>query len=123
VAAADVSYEKAEALIGIEKGTAVPREAILKAIAGAGSYKGQFADRMESDWTLDVEGMTCAGCAATVKAALTKIPGVSEVSVDFESRRATLSGRQDLTEEAIRNALTDAGYGVGAAEKKQEDIQ
>ncbi|MBI2440161.1 MAG: cation transporter [Lentisphaerae bacterium] len=45
VAAADVSYDKKQAVVGIPRGIEPPRDAILTAIAGAGNYRGQFADQ------------------------------------------------------------------------------
>ncbi len=47
VAGAEVSYDRGEAVVGLARGSKVPRKAILAAIAEAGDYKGRFADQFE----------------------------------------------------------------------------
>ena len=60
---------------------------------------------------LDVPGMTCASCPATVKAALTDVPGVLKADVSFEKKKAVVlfdaskTSLQDLVK-----ATTNAGY-------------
>ncbi|WP_175241141.1 mercury resistance system periplasmic binding protein MerP, partial [Burkholderia cenocepacia] len=41
--------------------------------------------------TLAVPGMTCAACPITVKKALSKVEGVSQVDVTFEKREAVVT--------------------------------
>ena len=41
--------------------------------------------------TLSVPGMTCAACPITVKKALTRVTGVSEVTVDVKKREAVVT--------------------------------
>ena len=59
--------------------------------------------------TVTIEGMMCAHCVAHVEKALTALPGV-KATVDLTSGTAVVEG--DVTEEAIRNAVTEAGYTV-----------
>jgi copper chaperone CopZ len=40
---------------------------------------------------LDLEGMTCEGCAATITAALQKVDGVAGVNVDYATKRARVT--------------------------------
>lgn len=56
-----------------------------------------------------IEGMMCAHCQAHVEKALNALPGVS-ASVDLESKTATVTG--DVSDEAIRAAVSEAGYQV-----------
>ena len=42
------------------------------------------------DWSLPIEGMTCASCVARVEKALRKLPGVSEVSVNLTTEAASV---------------------------------
>ena len=56
-----------------------------------------------------IEGMMCQNCRAHVDKALNAIPGVS-AAVDLESKTATVTG--DVADEAIRAAVTEAGYQV-----------
>lgn len=70
--------------------------------------------------TLAVSKMTCAACPITVKQALSRVPGVTEVSVSFETKQATVVFDDSRTTvAALTQATTDAGYPstveVGAA--------
>lgn len=61
--------------------------------------------------TLDVRGMTCPTCPLTVKVALKKQPGVSDVKVD--SRHATarvVFDPEKVTVARLAKAVTEAGY-------------
>lgn len=61
--------------------------------------------------TLSVSKMTCAACPITVKTALSRVVGVSKVSVDFETKRATVVfDDTKTTVAALTRATADAGY-------------
>ena len=61
--------------------------------------------------TLSVPGMTCAACPFTVKAALSKVEGVSKTDVIFDKREATVSFDDAKTSvQALMKATTNAGY-------------
>ena len=61
--------------------------------------------------TLDVRGMDCASCPLTVKAVLKKVPGVSEVSVDYKRHSAEVRFDPDQTRpEQLAKAVSDIGY-------------
>ena len=60
-----------------------------------------------------VEGMTCSHCVLSVSEEVSEVPGVSAVDVDLPSGRMTVSGR-DLDDEAVRAAVTEAGYDLAA---------
>ncbi|MBB3232345.1 mercury resistance system periplasmic binding protein MerP [Halomonas stenophila] len=61
--------------------------------------------------TLSVPGMTCAACPITVKAALNKVDGVSQVDVSYENREAVITFDDSRTFiEALTEATTNAGY-------------
>lgn len=69
-----------------------------------------FAGMPESV-TLDVQNMTCAACPITVKKALERIPGVTDVKVDFEHKTATVRMHSDkATAASLTKATTDAGF-------------
>lgn len=61
---------------------------------------------------LNVSGMTCGHCAATVERSVQAVPGVLAASVDLEEStlRASVDGRAD--ERALRAAVERAGYEV-----------
>jgi copper chaperone CopZ len=60
---------------------------------------------------IDVEGMTCDGCARTVEEELRKVAGVTSCRVDRAGRVAEvrLAGA-DVPTDALLAAVTDAGY-------------
>ncbi|QJC55597.1 Mercuric transport protein periplasmic component [Polaromonas vacuolata] len=61
--------------------------------------------------TLLVPGMTCAACPFTVKAALSKVEGVSKINVVFDKREATVSfDDAKTTSMALTTATANAGY-------------
>lgn len=67
----------------------------------------------------DVSGMTCSSCVLHVEKSVTKLPGVSSVNVNLltNSLRVTTVEGQSLTDEAIIQAVEDAGYGASVREK------
>ena len=60
-----------------------------------------------------IEGMTCAHCVLSVSEEVSEAPGVDAVDVDLASGRLTVAG-SDLSDEAIRAAVAEAGYEVVA---------
>ncbi len=61
--------------------------------------------------TLSVPGMTCPACPITVKKALSKVEGVSQVDVTFEKREAVVTfddAKADI--QKLTKATEDAGY-------------
>lgn len=59
--------------------------------------------------TVTIEGMMCMHCAAHVEKALNALPGV-QATVDLAAGTASVQG--DAADEAIRTAITEAGYTV-----------
>lgn len=61
--------------------------------------------------TLSVPGMTCAACPITVKKALSKVEGVSQVDVSFDKREAVVTFNDAKTSvRKLTEATTNAGY-------------
>ena len=61
--------------------------------------------------TLAVPGMTCSACPITVKKALSRVDGVSDVKVSFKSRQAVVKfDDARTTAEALTKATAAAGY-------------
>lgn len=61
--------------------------------------------------TLSVPGMTCAACPFTVKAALSKVKGVSKTDVQFGKREAKVAFDDAKTSvQALMKATGNAGY-------------
>ena len=61
-------------------------------------------------YTLTVEGMMCKNCVAHVQKALEGVKGVSLVSVDLESKTATVEALSSVSASTLVAAVTAAGY-------------
>jgi Cu+-exporting ATPase len=63
--------------------------------------------------TIPVEEMTCASCVAHVEHALESVPGVTGVSVNLATEKASVElGQEDVSLEQLREAVSNAGYQV-----------
>ncbi len=65
------------------------------------------------EWTLPIEGMTCASCVARVEKALAATPGVAEASVNFATEQASVKASAEVTPATLTAAVEKAGYAVG----------
>ena len=61
--------------------------------------------------TLEVQGMNCAACPITVKTALKRVPGVSDVKVDYNTGIAEVNYDPSKTSaDELAKAVTTVGY-------------
>lgn len=67
---------------------------------------------MSSTTTLLVDGMTCDHCVSSVRSAIGKVDGVTDVSVDLASGQVTVATDSTPDEAALRAAVEDAGFDV-----------
>ena len=61
---------------------------------------------------LSIEGMMCQNCVKHVTKALEAVPGAADVAVSLEEKKATVSVPGTVTDEALKAAVTEAGYEV-----------
>ncbi|OJF97100.1 heavy-metal-associated domain-containing protein [Alkalibacterium sp. 20] len=59
-----------------------------------------------------VEGMSCNGCANSVKAAFSNVEGISQVDINLDEKEATFESSQAVTKQQLENALADTSYTV-----------
>lgn len=60
---------------------------------------------------LDVQGMTCGGCVASVKRLLSAVQGVSDAQVNLESHSARVTYDESRTDAGkLIAAVEDGGY-------------
>lgn len=59
-----------------------------------------------------VQGMTCDHCAGSVSAEVTKIAGVTDVSVDVSAGQLTVNSTGPISDEAVTEAVEEAGYEI-----------
>ena len=65
--------------------------------------------------TYTVTGMTCQHCVASVTEEIGEIAGVTGVDVDLASGAVTVISEDAIADDAVRNAVAEAGYEVVAA--------
>jgi copper chaperone len=63
-----------------------------------------------STTTVTVMGMSCGGCAASVREEVGDIPGVSAVDVELSSGTVLIDSEGLVEAVAIKNAVEEAGY-------------
>jgi len=59
---------------------------------------------------LKIEGMMCNHCVMCVQKALVAIPGVEEVDVSLEDKSAHVKLNQNVSDDAFKTVVQDAGY-------------
>ena len=57
-----------------------------------------------------IEGMKCEKCSAKVMAALTAVPGVTDVKVDLADGKAAVTCDDSVKDEDLCMAVLDAGF-------------
>lgn len=83
--------------------------AVSDARLGVARLQQRFAGPGESQsLDLDVQGMTCGGCAKKVEKALLGVDGVDSVQVDQPAGRVLLTGR--VAPEAVIQVVEEAGF-------------
>lgn len=75
------------------------------------AWAAKPASAHETAVLFDVEGMTCAGCAATLEAALKTEPGVREVRVSLENKTARVHyDRREVSPGRLLGVMREAGF-------------
>ena len=119
ISEAGVNFATERASVVFEPGILQTRE-LVKQVEGAGY--GVVATSVE----LPITGMSCANCAAAVERALNGLPGVTDVSVNVATERATVAYIPGVASvSAMVEAVEQAGYGVVQAGEAEalEDVE
>lgn len=74
------------------------------------SEKGKGEKEMTKVMT--IEGMMCGHCTGRVQKALEAVEGVKAVTMSLEEKSATVELAAEVSDEALTNAVTEAGYEV-----------
>lgn len=61
---------------------------------------------------LNVSGMTCMHCVMHVQNALKEVSGVNDAKVDLKSETAVVELSENVNDEQLKSAVSDAGYEV-----------
>jgi Cu2+-exporting ATPase len=76
----------------------------------SGIYDGIQKGEKIMTKTVKIEGMMCEHCAANVKGALEALDGIENATVSHESGTAVIELSADVSEDAIKEAVTGRGY-------------
>jgi len=74
---------------------------------------------------MDVNGLVCAFCAQGIEKKLRAYPATSDVIVSLEKRLVAVSTKdgEDIPDDELRRALTDAGYTVTDIRRVDETLE
>lgn len=100
----DVSVNLATEFATLHTEPEVKVDALISAVKTAGF------DVARHSMDFGIEGMTCASCVTRVEKALTKVAGVSDVSVNLATERAHLETTSDVSLADLQKTITTAGY-------------
>jgi copper chaperone CopZ len=59
---------------------------------------------------LEIDGMTCPTCEATLQGSLGRLPGVVSVKADYRAGRVAVTLEAGSSVRMLRAAVEDAGY-------------
>jgi copper chaperone CopZ len=62
--------------------------------------------------TYHIDGMSCEGCATTVKNKLSDSPGVTSVQIDLSKKEAEIISSQAISFDKLDEALSNTGYTI-----------
>ena len=79
---------------------------------GSGVEKEQGMEEKEMKKTIDIDGMMCQHCVAHVTKALEGVEGVAKADVSLENNNAVVELANDVSDDVLTKAITDAGYEV-----------
>ena len=107
---AKADHTSGEVLI---KGVKIPAEEQMKQAVEAQDYEyiGR-KDKMNMQKTLQVEGMMCEHCEATVRRALEAVDGVSSARADHNSGTAVVTLTANVDDEVLKQAVEAKDYKV-----------
>ncbi len=88
----------------------VKHEVVLQAIEET-EIKNE-KENMIMEKTMEIKGMMCGHCEATVKKALEKIEGVEEAIVSHEQGTAIVKMSEEVSDELLKQVVEDRDYEV-----------
>ncbi len=88
---------------------------LLMAISFWGFQKNQYlnAESNQKNYSLVIDGMTCARCQKAIEKTVKKIPGVIEIKANYQSGNGNVRFDVQKTDiEQIKKAIEELGYKV-----------
>ena len=62
--------------------------------------------------TYHIGGMSCGGCAATVRNKLSNAVGVTSVKIDLAKKEAEITSAKEIKTDTLQSALNNTGYTI-----------
>ncbi len=86
---------------------------LLPSAEAAPSQQAEGGEPQKEKAALQITGMHCASCAATIEESLNKVEGVSKAAVNFATEKAYVEyDPSKASPQALEKAVKEAGYGV-----------
>ena len=82
----------------------------VSAVVKQSENKNKINEESDMKKTIKVNGMMCEHCEAHVKEALEKIDGVECAVANHKKGKVVITMTKDVEKDALKNAVTDAGY-------------
>lgn len=92
--------------------TPAAKPALIPPVKTKEAADAEKGDERTMKKVLNVEGMMCQHCQARVEKALSEVRGVKSAVVDLDAKTATVECGLLVSDKALTQAVTDAGYEV-----------
>ena len=92
--------------------TPAAKPALIPPVKTKEAADAEKGDERTMKKVLNVEGMMCQHCQARVEKALSEVRGVKSAAVDLDAKTATVECGLLVSDKALTQAVTDAGYEV-----------
>jgi Cu+-exporting ATPase len=76
--------------------------------------------QVKNTLTLDLEGMTCAACAARIERVISKNESIDSVSVNFPLKKAVIKYEQNINIDELIQKISSIGYSADISTTKEE---
>ena len=76
--------------------------------------------QVKNTLTLDLEGMTCAACAARIERVISKNESIESVSVNFPLKKALIKYQQNINIDELIQKISSIGYSADISTPKEE---
>ena len=83
--------------------------------------KATQLSKVNETLTLNLEGMTCAACAARIERVVSKDESIESVSVNFPLKKAVITYQKNLNIEELIKKINSIGYSANISAPKEDD--
>ena len=83
--------------------------------------KATQLSQVKNTLTLDLEGMTCAACAARIERVISKNESIESVSVNFPLKKAVIKYKQSMNTDELIQKISSIGYAASVSEIRNKE--